>query len=147
MSTSVQQVNAQSESVRWMDFEALEVALTKETKKVFVDFVTEWCVYCKKMDRVVFRDPEVIRELNANYYCVRMNAESQDSIKFGGRTFINREVGLKRNPTHELPLLLGSREDHPFTLPVIIILNERFEVVERYFQYISPEQMKTILKI
>jgi thiol:disulfide interchange protein len=48
LSTSVQQVNAQSESVRWMDFEALEVALTKETKKVFVDFVTEWCVYCKK---------------------------------------------------------------------------------------------------
>lgn len=76
-----------------------------------------------------------------------MNAESRDTIVFGGKTFVNKQVSFNRNPTHQIPLLLGSRKGMPFSLPLIIILNEKFEVEERYFEYISPQEMKSILKI
>ena len=113
-----------------------------QPKKVFVDFYADWCVYCKKMDKAAFEDSKIIMELNANYYAVKMNAESQDSIVFGGKTFYNKELGRKRNPTHEIPLLLGSRKGKSFSLPVIIVLDEKFQVIKRYFEYLSPQQLK-----
>jgi len=140
-------VFAQSSEIKWMDFEQLEDSLKARPKKVFIDFYAEWCNYCKKMDRTVFKDPAVVKALNSNYYSVKMNAESRDTIFFGGKTFVNKQVNLNRNPTHQIALLLGSREGLPFSLPVIILLNEKFEVEERYFEYISPKKMKSILKI
>jgi thiol-disulfide isomerase/thioredoxin len=140
-------VFAQTSQIKWMGFEQLEDSLKAKPKKVFIDFYADWCNYCKKMYRSVFQDPEVISALNSNYYAVKMNAESRDTIVFGGKTFVNKQVSFTRNPTHQIPLLLGSREGMPFSLPLIIILNEKFEVEERYFEYISPQEMKSILKI
>ena len=132
---------AQKQQVNWLTFEQLEDSLAVKPKKVFIDFYADWCAYCKKMDKVAFRDPAVLALLKTDYYAVKMNAESRDTIVFGGESFSNQEVGKKRKPTHEIPLLLASRENYPFSLPAMVILNEEFEITARYFEYMSPEQM------
>jgi thioredoxin-related protein len=132
---------AQDAAVNWIDFEQLEDSLTLNPKKVFIDFYADWCAYCKKMDQAAFRDPEIISVLHREYYAVRMNAESTDTIVFGGEPYINREVGKKRKPNHEIPLMLASRQNYPFTLPAIVLLNEKFEITARYFEYMSPEKL------
>jgi hypothetical protein len=75
-----------------------------------------------------------------------MNVESRDTVHFGGVQYLNREHGIKRNPVHEIPLLLASRKGEPFTLPAVILLDEAFHIRNRYFEYISPEKMKEILR-
>jgi thioredoxin-related protein len=139
-------LHAQDEGIRWLNFEQLEDSLATAPRKVFIDFYADWCVYCKKMDRVAFRDPEVISRLNTEYYAVRMNAETSDTIVFDGQLYTNPEFGEKRNPVHEIPLLLASREGVPFSLPAIVILDETFHITDRYFQYIPPKQMRKILR-
>lgn len=141
-----QGVSAQDQSVAWLNFEQLEDSLAVEPRPVFISFYADWCAYCKKMDRVAFRDPKVITRLNRDYLSVRMNAETRDTIVFGGQTYVNREFGRKRNPTHEIPLLLATRESYPFSLPAMILLNEEFEITGRYFEYLSPEELSEILK-
>ena len=138
---SVQNGNAQQQGIRWLSFEQLEDSLAIQPKKVFIDFYADWCVYCKKMDQAAFKDTRIIAALNADYYAVKMNAESTDTIVFGGQTFVNAEIGKKRNPTHEIPLLLASRENTPFSLPAIILLNEKFEITKRFFEYLSSKQL------
>ena len=135
----------QDTAINWLDFEQLEDSLRLKPKKVFIDFYADWCAYCKKMDRAAFRDPEIISVLNRDYYAVRMNAESTDTIVFGGERYINREVGKKRKPNHEIPLMLASRENYPFTLPAIVILDEKFAITARYFEYMSPKQLAVAL--
>lgn len=143
-----QNITAQkSDQINWITFGQLEDSLAVNPKKVFVDFYAEWCAYCKKMDKVVFRDKEIITKLNREYYAVKMNAESTDTITFAGETFMNKQVGLERAPIHEIPILLASRTNHPFSLPSIIIFNTKFEVTHRYFEYLSPQKMKHILRI
>ena len=137
---------AQNETINWLSFEQLEDSLAIAPKKVFIDFYTDWCAYCKKMDRAAFRDPAVISNLNKHYYAVRMDAETKDTIVFEEQKYVNREYGKKRNPVHEIPRLLASRENTPFTLPAIVILDESFQIRERYFQYIAPRKMLEILE-
>ncbi|WP_019037677.1 thioredoxin family protein [Psychroflexus tropicus] len=131
--------------VKWLSFEQLEDSLMKQPKKVFIDFYAEWCVYCKKMDQAAFEDPEIIRLLNQNFYAVKMDVETKDTIRFGGKTFFNQQLGKTRTPTHQIPLLLASREQQPFSLPAIILLNENFEIEARYFRYLSPVALRAIL--
>lgn len=138
-------VKAQENEVRWISFEQLEDSLAVQPKKVFIDFYAEWCVYCKKMDKATFKDPKVIAKLNADYYAIKMDAESTAEIHFGGDSFTNKEVGKKRNPTHEIPLLMASRDNYPFSLPAVVVLNENFEVTHRYFEYLSPKKLFSIL--
>lgn len=137
---------AQEREISWISFEQLEDSLAVKPKKVLISFYTDWCVYCKKMDAAAFQDPEVVSTLQEQYYAVKMNAESQDTIVFDGVRYINRQIGKKRNPTHEIPLLLASRENNPFSLPAIVLLDERFMITSRHFEYLSPQQMKKILE-
>ena len=137
--------NAQEENIRWLSFEQLEDSLNVKPKKVFIDFYADWCVYCKKMDKVAFKDEKVVSLLNSEYYAVKMDAESTETIVFGGDSYSNSELGKKRNPTHEIPLLLASREKRPFSLPAMVILNEKFEITARYFEYLSPKKLNRVL--
>ncbi|MBR1798539.1 MAG: thioredoxin family protein [Bacteroidales bacterium] len=49
-----------------------------------VDFYTSWCGYCKKMDRQTFTDPVVSAIVNAYYYPVKFNAESEPVFSWNG---------------------------------------------------------------
>jgi len=97
-------------------------------------------------DKVAFKDPEIIKTLNQEYYAVKMNAETSDIITFGGDTFTNEQIGKKRNPVHQIPLLLASRTNTSFSLPAMVVLNEKFEVINRYFEYLSTKRLSEALE-
>lgn len=138
---SIMNANAQSDEIQWLSFEQLEDSLSIKPKKVIIDFYADWCSFCKKMDKVGFKNKDVIQRIKENYYAVKMNAETTDTISFGGQQFVNKEVGKRRRANHEIALLLGSRENYPFSLPVIVVLDESFKVSSRHFQYLSPKNM------
>ena len=132
--------------VNWLSFEELETALTEEPKKVVIHFYADWCVYCKKMEQAVYTKPEVVEIINKDYYAVKFNAESRDSIQFGGKTFVNRNIGKKRTAFHQIPELLAGRKDKDLELPATVILDKDFNILKRYYRYIPPQEMLTILK-
>ena len=58
-------------------------------KLVLIDFYTDWCGYCKKLDREVFPDPRVVKAL-AQVVPVQINAEREGltlARKFGVTSF------------------------------------------------------------
>ena len=130
----------EKETVEWLSFDQLDDSLSVQPKKVFVDFYTDWCTYCRKMDKVVFTKPEVVKVLNDDYYSVRMDAESTDSIRFDGQFFINDQVKESRNPVHQLAQILAYR-DGEFTPPTMIILDENFNIRKRYFEYLDSKRL------
>lgn len=135
----------QKEGINWISFNQLNDSLKVHPKKVFVNFYADWCVYCKEMDRTTFQNKEVIKQLNENYYTVKMNIETEEKIIFGGQTFVNKKIN-KVNPVHEIALLLASRKNKPFSLPAYIVFNGNFEAQARYFQYLDVPALLKILE-
>jgi len=139
------QVLAQEiQKVNWLTFEQLSDSLAIKPKKVFINFYSDWCTPCLKMDHVSYRNAVVIHKMNSEYYAVKMNVETNDTILFGGKTYINENKN-RRNPTHQIPLLMASRKDEVFSLPAIVLLNDQFEATARYFQYLDSKQLLSIL--
>lgn len=134
-----------SNKINWISFEQLNDSLKLKPKKVFVNFYANWCTICKQMEHAAFADKDVVKALNEDYYAVKMNIESADSITFGEQTFVNKRI-KKVNPIHEIALLMASRKNKPFSVPAFVLLDEQFFAEARYFQYMDAEAMKKVLQ-
>lgn len=134
----------EEESVRWLSFEQLEDSLAVNSKKVFIDFYTGWCTYCRKMDKIVFTKPAVIDLLNEQYYAVRFDAESDSVVTFGGQQLVNNQIGKNRAPLHQIAQLLALREGR-FVAPTLVLLDEEFKVLSRHFEYMDSKKLLKVL--
>lgn len=132
--------------IQWKSWQELEVALQKQPKPIFIFFHAEWCAYCKKIEREIFTNNKIIKELNENYYTVEMDVETEDTIVFERKTFVNKQALTQRKGIHELPLLLASRKDTPFTLPATLIFNKNFSLKKRIFDYYTSKQLISMLQ-
>ena len=74
--------------ITWLKFEEAVQANTVQKKMLFVDVYTDWCGWCKKMDKDTFTDPKVIDFINANFYAVKLNAEdTKRTFTFMGKEY------------------------------------------------------------
>ena len=81
------------ESKAWFEFEKGIQLAGEQDKHIVIDFFTDWCKWCKVMDKETFSVPEVESYLFENFVPIRINAESTtDKVTFQGKTFSYREL-------------------------------------------------------
>lgn len=75
-------VTARAADVNWThDYdEALKKAKT-EKKLVMIDIYTDWCGWCKKLDKDVYTDKMVQEKLAKGFICVKINPEKNSKNK------------------------------------------------------------------
>ncbi len=93
--------------VQWMNMaEALD-ASEKEDKLFFIDVYTDWCGWCKVMDRETFAQPEVAEFMNKHFHNVKLNAEKDDPVTVNGHDFELVDAGKRQIHTLAYALLDG----------------------------------------
>lgn len=96
--------NTDGGEVEWKEFNrGIEIA-KKEKKYVIIDFYTDWCGWCKKMDNLTYADREVQRLLSAHFVSIKLNAEDElNSLVFENKTYTYAEftqyLGINGFPT------------------------------------------------
>lgn len=105
--------------IKWMTFEEALAANQKEQRKIFIDVYTDWCGWCKVMDKKTFTDQTVIDYMNEHYYAVKFNAEKEDPIVFQGKNFELVDGG--RRPIHTLAYAML---DGQLSYPSYVYFNE-----------------------
>lgn len=144
-------VTSENAAVKWMTFEEAVQKSKTEKRKIFIDVYTDWCGWCKVMDKKTFNDPSVAKILNEKFYPVKFNAEQREDIVFNGNTFKFIENGGRG--THQLAVALLNNQ---LSYPTVVFLDEEFKMIQplpgyrqapefhKIAQFIGDDHYKTV---
>jgi thioredoxin-related protein len=128
------------EKVNWVSFEKA-VELNKNNPKPFlIDIYTDWCGWCKKMDRDTYANPVIADYINKNYHAVKMDGEGSEPITYKDYTFKLQQQG--RTKYHELTAALMNGK---LSYPTTVILNKEEKLLDRIPGYLDARKMEMVL--
>jgi len=135
--------NNEATSIEWLTWEEAinKVETDKNPKKIFVDVYTDWCGWCKKMDKDTFNNPEVAAYMTEHFYMVKMDAEGKEPIEYKGKTF--KFVPQGRRGYHELAAALLQGK---MSYPTVLFLNEKQQILSPVPGYQNAENFLKIAK-
>ena len=127
--------------VKWMTFEEAVEKSKTEKRKVFIDVYTDWCGWCKVMDKNTFSEPHVAKILNEQFYPVKFNAEQKEDVVFNGTTFKFVPSGSKGY--HQLAAALLNNQ---LSYPTVVFLDEDFRLIQPLAGYQKAPEIHKIIQ-
>ncbi len=101
--------------IKWLTVEQADSLFDKNPKPMLIDVYTDWCGWCKHMMKTTFANEGIASYINANFYPVRFNAETFDTLRYQGKIYTNPGIGTK--PKHDFAkYILKGR----FSFPTIV---------------------------
>ncbi len=138
----VAQAPAQDKTkIKWYKIEEAAALTSKKKKKIFVDLYTDWCGWCKKMDATTFTDPVIVEYMNDNFYAVKLDAETSNTLTINGQQYINPKPGTRRS-SHQLAIALLNGK---MSYPSFAFLDEDVKLITVLPGYNPPEKLEPVL--
>ncbi|MFY0607057.1 MAG: DUF255 domain-containing protein [Cyclobacteriaceae bacterium] len=131
----------QAQEVEWLTFEEAVARNKEEPRKLLVDLYTDWCGWCKKMDRDAYANQKIADYINKNFYAVKFNAEQREDVEFNGHTFKFLEQG--RRGVHELAAALANNK---LSYPTTVFMDEKLQIIQPIPGYMNAQSIDPILR-
>ncbi len=127
--------------VNWLTWEEAMEQNEIEQRKIVIEFYTEWCGWCKKMDKNTF-DTDIIADyLNENYYPVKFDAERKESITYMGKEY--KYIKKGKSGYHELAAELMAGK---LSFPTVVFLDEDSKIIQPIPGYQDARTFEMIMK-
>ena len=105
--------DAEGSFVKWMTLDSAMEKMKTAPRPIIMDFYTDWCGWCKQMMKTTYANPDLAQYINANFYPVKFNAETEDTVKYLGQKY-GRLANSKTNAL--AAKLLQNKLMYPTTL-------------------------------
>lgn len=128
--------------VEWLSMSEALKKNKENPRKIFIDVYTDWCGWCKKMDKTTFRDSEVASLLNNHFYTVKFDAEGSKPVKFQGKIYKDPNPNGRRS-THQLAAALLRDQ---LSYPSYVLLDENNRGLTVLKGYLKEAQLSPILR-
>lgn len=90
----------------------------KEKKIILIDAYTDWCGWCKKMDRDTYDNKDIIKKINQHFVPIKFNPELKETYYIDNNAYSGQEI-------HNM-LSQGNRTGYPTTYFLITTTNKLF---------------------
>jgi len=129
--SSISGANGQKpDFLKWYSIGEAQELSELTNKDLLIFAVTEWCVYCKAMDRKAFKNSQIVTKINDHFYPVRIDIESDEAIIFNGEQMTEAQFA----------------EQYEMNIPPkTLFLNQKGEVLFEYTGFISEEVFRQLL--
>jgi thioredoxin-related protein len=122
--------SGEKKELKWKNLDAGITEAKKTKKKILMDIYTDWCVWCKKLDKEVYTDEKVAGYLDSHYVLVKLNAESGKKVAYKGEKLSETEIAQGFGVTG---------------YPTLIFLEPNGDAINRIPGFLTAEQIMPIL--
>ncbi|MEO5987695.1 MAG: thioredoxin fold domain-containing protein [Candidatus Eisenbacteria bacterium] len=111
-------VPALAGEVRWQGWDAGLSSARANKRYILVDVYTDWCGWCKRMDKDVYAREDVSDYLNKRFTSVKLNAESNQAMSYQGEARTARGIagGFHVN-SYPTTIFLTAEGEHLTNVP------------------------------
>jgi thioredoxin-related protein len=127
------------DKIEWIELDN-NVEYTNNGKKIIIDLYTDWCGWCKVMDKNTFTDSEVVSIINKNFSPLKFNAEYQGNVNFNDFSF--KFIKSGNRGINELAHHLTNGK---LSYPMTIFLDENYKIITLLPGYHKPKFYKSVL--
>ena len=124
--------------IQWMSFEQAVQLNDQTPKKIFIDVYTDWCGWCKRMDASTFKDSTVVEYIKENYYAVKLDAETKDTIRFRDKVFVFK-------PEYKANELAVSLLNGKMGYPSFVVMDEKYTLLTPLSGFHTTTELMPIL--
>ena len=123
---------AQAAGPTWKDWNSGLKDAVAASKPVVVDVYTDWCTWCKRMDKDVYARADVRDYLSQHFVTVKLNAEYTTPARYQGKQYTSRTLAERfRVNGYPTTIFLRPAGDRPVNVPGYVDA-ERFLLILRY---------------
>jgi thioredoxin-related protein len=127
------------EKLTWMTLKEAQQAMLTEKRPILIDLYTDWCGWCKVMDKKTYTNAKVIAYLQQNFYPVKLNAETKEAVNWNEKTYNFNHA----NRTNDFALFLTyGRLSYPTTV-IMPVDNSGPQPIPGYLE---PKELELIVK-
>lgn len=102
----------------WRDWDAGFAEARGSGRMVLVDVYTDWCGWCRRMDRDVYSRADVRDYLARTFVPIRLNAESDAPARYQGRATTARGLATRFRVTgYPTTIFLRANGEHLANVP------------------------------
>jgi thioredoxin-related protein len=125
--------------VRWLPWDEAYKEARSQKKMVLIDLYTDWCGWCKKLDKETFENPYVTAYLDSFFVSTKINPELPEvTYAFKGKSYTGKAFFSK----------LADDQAGVYPTLIIIIPSEDpdFDKVYTLPGYFAPMELLSLLK-
>ena len=128
-------------AINWVSIEEAVEMAEKDGKKIVVDVYTDWCGWCKVMDRQTYGNQKIADYINQNFHAVKFDAEGKESLSINGKSY--KFVNQGRRGYHEYAAWLLAGQ---MSFPSTTFLDSDHSLIGNIPGFIKPGQFSQILE-
>jgi thioredoxin-related protein len=113
--------------IEWITLEEAYKRNLRQPRKIYIDLYTEWCGWCKVMDKNTFTNPEVAELITQKYYAVKYNPEVDSDVMLG-------KVSFRK-------LIEGNVQGYPTSF----FMDEKYNMIQSISSYFEPRTFHQII--
>jgi thioredoxin-related protein len=126
-------------ALQWLTLKEAQDKTKGQPRVILMDIYTDWCYWCKVMEKNTYTDARVAAYVADKFYPVRFNAESKDSVSWKGQSFAF-------NPSYKVNELALSLTKGHLAYPTTVIITPDDRAPQYISGYLKPVDIEPVLK-